>query len=86
MAPALPFLNRTVSTKRSGRKENSDETRSSIAQSQSPDDVWLERHVNGASVVSKARLHILDAGHFALDAEADQIADLVVEFMDTQHH
>jgi len=29
----------------------------------------------------KAEVHVLDAGHFALDTEADQIAQLVRGFM-----
>lgn len=35
--------------------------------------------------VPKADLHILDAGHFALDTKADEIADLVREFMKSRH-
>jgi hypothetical protein len=31
--------------------------------------------------VTKAEVHILDAGHFALDTAADQIAALVRGFM-----
>jgi pimeloyl-ACP methyl ester carboxylesterase len=31
--------------------------------------------------VSKAEVHILDAGHFALDTAADQIALIVRNFM-----
>ena len=31
--------------------------------------------------VPKAEVHVLDAGHFALDTAADQIAQLVREFM-----
>jgi pimeloyl-ACP methyl ester carboxylesterase len=31
--------------------------------------------------VPKAEIHILDAGHFALDTAADQIANLVRRFM-----
>lgn len=34
--------------------------------------------------VPNAELHILDAGHFALDTKADEIAALVGEFMQTQ--
>jgi len=34
--------------------------------------------------VSNAQVHVLAAGHFALDTKADQIAALVGEFMDTQ--
>jgi pimeloyl-ACP methyl ester carboxylesterase len=34
--------------------------------------------------VSNAQVHVLDAGHFALDTKADQIAALVGEFMETQ--
>jgi pimeloyl-ACP methyl ester carboxylesterase len=34
--------------------------------------------------VSNAQVHVLDAGHFALDTKADQIAVLVGEFMETQ--
>ena len=34
--------------------------------------------------VSKAQVHVLDAGHFALDTKADQIAALVREFMETR--
>ena len=31
--------------------------------------------------VPKAEVYVLDAGHFALDTKADQIAELVSEFM-----
>jgi hypothetical protein len=31
--------------------------------------------------VPKAEVHVLDAGHFALDTAADQIAQLVLGFM-----
>ncbi len=31
--------------------------------------------------VRKAEVHVLDAGHFALDTAADEIADLVRRFM-----
>jgi pimeloyl-ACP methyl ester carboxylesterase len=31
--------------------------------------------------VPKAEVHVLDAGHFALDTAADQIAQIVLEFM-----
>jgi pimeloyl-ACP methyl ester carboxylesterase len=31
--------------------------------------------------VPNAEIHILDAGHFALDTKADEIATLVSEFM-----
>ena len=34
--------------------------------------------------VPNAEVHILDAGHFALDTKADEIALLVSEFMRTQ--
>jgi pimeloyl-ACP methyl ester carboxylesterase len=34
--------------------------------------------------VPKARVHVLDAGHFALDTAADEIADLVRGFMSSQ--
>jgi hypothetical protein len=34
--------------------------------------------------VSNAQVHVLAAGHFALDTNADQIAVLVGEFMKTQ--
>jgi len=34
--------------------------------------------------VPKADIHILDAGHFALDTEADEIAALIGDFMKTQ--
>lgn len=34
--------------------------------------------------VLKAEVHILDAGHFALDTKADEIADLVNKFMQGQ--
>jgi hypothetical protein len=34
--------------------------------------------------VPKAQVHILEAGHFALDTAADEIAMLVHEFMKTQ--
>ena len=34
--------------------------------------------------VSNARVHVLDAGHFALDTKADEIAALVREFMRLQ--
>ena len=35
--------------------------------------------------VPKAIVHILDAGHFALDTKADEIAAIVREFMKTQN-
>ena len=34
--------------------------------------------------VPKAEVHVLDAGHFALDTAADQIAQLVRGFMKTK--
>jgi pimeloyl-ACP methyl ester carboxylesterase len=34
--------------------------------------------------VPKAQVHVLDAGHFALDTKADEIADLVRGFMSFQ--
>jgi pimeloyl-ACP methyl ester carboxylesterase len=34
--------------------------------------------------VPNAEVHVLDAGHFALDTKADEIAMLVHEFMNTQ--
>ncbi len=34
--------------------------------------------------VPNAEVHVLDAGHFALDTKADEIADLVDQFMKTQ--
>ena len=34
--------------------------------------------------VPQAEVHVLDAGHFALDTKADEIAALVLEFMKTQ--
>jgi len=34
--------------------------------------------------VPSAEVHVLDAGHFALDTKADEIADLLHEFMKTQ--
>jgi pimeloyl-ACP methyl ester carboxylesterase len=34
--------------------------------------------------VPNAQVHVLDAGHFALDTKADEIATLVREFMKTQ--
>jgi pimeloyl-ACP methyl ester carboxylesterase len=34
--------------------------------------------------VPKAEVHVLDAGHFALDTKADEIAELVREFMKAQ--
>ena len=34
--------------------------------------------------VPSAKVHVLDAGHFALDTKADEIASLVREFMKTQ--
>ena len=33
--------------------------------------------------VPKAQMHVLDAGHFALDTKADEIAALVRGFMST---
>ena len=35
----------------------------------------------GPKDVPKAEVHVLDAGHFALDTAADQIAELVRGFM-----
>jgi pimeloyl-ACP methyl ester carboxylesterase len=32
--------------------------------------------------VPNAQIHVLDAGHFALDTAADEIADLVRNFVD----
>ena len=34
--------------------------------------------------VPNAEVHVLDAGHFALDTKADEIADLIDQFMKTQ--
>ena len=34
--------------------------------------------------VRNAEVHVLDAGHFALDTKADEIAALVVRFMKAQ--
>ena len=34
--------------------------------------------------VPNAEIHVLDAGHFALDTKADEIAALIREFMKTQ--
>jgi len=34
--------------------------------------------------VPNAEVHVLDAGHFALDTKADEIAALVGQFMETQ--
>jgi len=34
--------------------------------------------------VPKAEVYVLDAGHFALDTKADEIAALVSRFMKTQ--
>ena len=34
--------------------------------------------------VPNAEVHVLDAGHFALDTKADDIAALVGQFMETQ--
>jgi pimeloyl-ACP methyl ester carboxylesterase len=34
--------------------------------------------------VPNAEVHVLDAGHFALDSKADEIAVLVSQFMKTQ--
>jgi hypothetical protein len=34
--------------------------------------------------VPGAEVHVLDAGHFALDTKADEIAELVRAFMKTQ--
>jgi hypothetical protein len=34
--------------------------------------------------VPSAEIHVLDAGHFALDTRADEIAALVSQFMKTQ--
>jgi pimeloyl-ACP methyl ester carboxylesterase len=33
--------------------------------------------------VANAEVHVLDAGHFALDTKADAIADLIDQFMRT---
>jgi pimeloyl-ACP methyl ester carboxylesterase len=35
--------------------------------------------------VPEARVHVLDAGHFALDTAADEIAALLVNFVDSLH-
>ena len=34
--------------------------------------------------VPKADIHVLDAGHFALDTKADEIAALICDFLKTQ--
>ena len=34
--------------------------------------------------VPNAEVHVLDAGHFALDTKADEIATLIGQFMKTQ--
>ena len=34
--------------------------------------------------VSKAKVHVLDPGHFALDTKADEIASLVRAFMESE--
>jgi pimeloyl-ACP methyl ester carboxylesterase len=34
--------------------------------------------------VPKAEVHVLDAGHFAIDTKADEIAVLIGQFMKTQ--
>jgi pimeloyl-ACP methyl ester carboxylesterase len=34
--------------------------------------------------VPKAEVHVLDAGHFALDTAADQIAQLVRRFIESR--
>ena len=34
--------------------------------------------------VSKAKVHVLDPGHFALDTKADEIATLVRAFMESE--
>ena len=34
--------------------------------------------------VPKAQVHVLDAGHFALDTKADEIATLVRDFIEEQ--
>jgi len=34
--------------------------------------------------VPNAQVHVLDAGHFAMDTKADEVATLVREFMKTQ--
>ncbi len=34
--------------------------------------------------VPNAQVHVLDAGHFALDTKADEIAALVIQFMNTK--
>jgi len=38
-----------------------------------------------AKTVPKAEVHALDAGHFALDTAADEIATLVRGFMGSSH-
>ena len=35
--------------------------------------------------VPNAHVHVLDAGHFALDTAADEIAALVQDFLDSSH-
>jgi NAD(P)-dependent dehydrogenase (short-subunit alcohol dehydrogenase family) len=35
-------------------------------------------------IAASERVHVLDAGHFALDTAADEIADLVRRFMTTK--
>jgi pimeloyl-ACP methyl ester carboxylesterase len=34
--------------------------------------------------VPNAEVHVLDAGHFAVDTKADEIAALVTQFMEAQ--
>lgn len=34
--------------------------------------------------VPNAEVHVLDAGHFALDTKADEIAAMIAEFMKVQ--
>ncbi len=36
--------------------------------------------------VPKAQVHVLNAGHFALDTAADEIADLVRRFLSNKPH
>ena len=51
-----------------------------------PADVELDEIVVRPNCrdVPKAEVHVLDAGHFALDTKADEIAELVGQFMKAQ--
>jgi hypothetical protein len=41
-------------------------------------------HSHGKAAVTRSEIHLLDAGHFALDEKNDEIASLILEFLAKQ--